>query len=364
MPTTVAKSIHRIAQALAVCVIGYSGAAAAVVAQPPPGWPSGANTGYQAEPNFPGTYTRYSEIPNGTACSGPIQSGKTYKYCYFPNGLVIGASGVPGTPTDVSFVGCLFESNFNGAGNGSEAVVQYANGDRIRFSYSTFRPSGITSLPVTYQQGVEYGIDQVEAPDSGYAAGAFSVDHSDFWGLAAAAQIGLSSQAQPVTISDSYIHDARQDGGGIDHTDGILSNDGDGVSYLTINHNTIVSEANNEGIALQYSTQGYDHVSVTNNYVSGWHNTVDFGGVGDGNTNDTFTGNVFGTDLMPSNSGLYIGYDGDDNWHSGLNNVWRNNRFYVVPGSGYAPVSDSGRYWVPQWTDQGWPSLSDTDWNQ
>jgi hypothetical protein len=327
------------------------------------GWPDAISTGYQNAPGYPGKLTTYSAVANGTECSGPIESGKTYQYCYFPNGLEIGSVGVVGTPANVTFYGCLFETGFNGVG-GSQSITKYTNGNNISFSYSTFQPTGLSAPPVSYKHGVEYGVNQLEDPGSGYDAGSFSIDHSNFWGLAAATQIGASSQSQPVTISDSYIHDARANGGGIDHTDGILSSDGDGVTYLTINHNTIVSVANNEGIALQYSTTGYDHVTVTNNYVSGWHTTVDFGGNGSGNTNDIFTGNVFGTDLQPSNSALYIDYEGNDSWLSSLGNVWRNNTFYVVPGSKYTPVSDSGKYWVPQWTDQGWPSLSSTDWDQ
>ncbi len=331
--------------------------------QAPTTWPNATNTGYQAAPGYPGHLTTYSPIPNGTACSGPIDSNKTYSYCYFPSGVEVGTAGIPGTPVNVTFIGCLFESDFNGFGNGSQALVKYSNGNNLVISYSTFKPSGISAPPVSYEQGVAYGVNQVEdAPN--YNAGSFSVDHSNFWGLADAAEIGLSSQQQPVTISDSYIHDPRADGGGVDHTDGILSNDGDTVAYLTINHNTLIAVANNEAIALQYSTAYYDHVTVTNNYVSGWHNTVDFGGDGAGNTNDTFTGNVYGTDLMPTNSALYSVYDGDNRWETAFGNTWRNNTLYVVPGSSYAPVSDSGKFWVPQWTDLGWPLLWTTDWAQ
>lgn len=330
----------------------------------PESWPNAANTGYRNAPDYPGHLTTYSDVPNGTECSGPIQSGRTYRFCHFPNGIEIGTADLLGTPSDVTFYGCLFEAGFDGYGPGSEALVKYSNGNNIVFSYDTFKPAGVAAPPVSYEQGVEYGVNQVESAASGYGAGSFSIDHSEFWGLAAAVEMGASSQSQPVTIRDSYIHDTRADGGGIDHTDGILSNDGQGVAYVTIDHNTIVSTANNEGIALQFADYGYDHVSVTNNYLSGWHMTVDFGGYGTGNTNDTFTGNVFASDLQPTAASFYVAYGGDGFWHTNLGNVWRNNTFYVVPGSGYTPTSDNGRYWLPQWTDQGWPALSDTDWAQ
>src|SRR5580704_16693842 len=105
------------------------------------GWPDAISTGYQNAPGYPGKLTTYSAVANGTECSGPIESGKTYQYCYFPNGLEIGSVGVVGTPANVTFYGCLFETGFNGVG-GSQSITKYTNGNNISFSYSTFQPTG------------------------------------------------------------------------------------------------------------------------------------------------------------------------------------------------------------------------------
>lgn len=324
---------------------------------PSSGFPDATNTGYLHAPGYPGSLTDCSNLT--------IQSNTTYHFCHFPAGLWIGDSLGNG-PQNVTFVGCLFEADFSGAGGGTNAIVQYANGNNITFSYSTFKPAGVTSAPVSYSAGVQFAVDQVEYISGDhatvYAAGGFTVDHSNLWGLGNSIQLGASSQTQPVTISNNWFHDMRADGGGIDHTDGILVNGGAGVTYLTIDHNTIVGVGNTNGIALQ-GEGGYHNITVTRNYVSGFGYTVTLGNNGTGNTNNTFTDNVFGTDLQPGWGPLYVAYGGDSNWHSDQGNVWRRNTIHVAPGGFVSDTSAEGKYWLPQWTDQGYPTPSATDWN-
>ena len=275
------------------------------------------NTGYQNAPGYPGSLTTFS---------GTLASNTTYRFMYFPNGLAVGNAS--SAPSNVSFVGCLFASNATVDAN----VAVY--GKNINFSYSTFAPlpNKASAPPLSYANGYQYGIDQRNN------AG-LSVDHSDFWGWGNAIQIGSSSQANPVTVTNSYFHDARNDGG-IDHTDAILENyGGAGFGYMSFSGNTIVSAGNTNGLALQDgSGAGYDHLTVTNNYFSGFGYTVNIGGHGT-ITNSSFTGNTFSNAVKAYYGPLY-------DYHQGVNTVWRNNRFETVAG-GATPFPATGMYWWP-----------------
>jgi len=154
-----------------------------------------------------------------------------------------------------------------------------------------------------------------------------------------------------VTITDSWFHDASapgDSGGGVPiyHVDAILDSDGGPEeSYIVINHNTIVSVGNTNGVALQYSTAGYNNITVTNNYVSGFGYTLNIGGAGN-LTNSAVTGNVFGTDIQPVFGPLY-------GWNltgTGDGNVWRKNTWLVAPGTTWSPASNNGLYWWPDGT--------------
>jgi hypothetical protein len=292
---------------------------------PPPvpsGWPDATNTGYKNAPDYPGSLTN---------CPTNIQSNTTYRFCNFANGLYIGSSS--NHPTNVTFYGCRFASNARNDAN----VAIY--GDNITFEYSTFEPSTVSAPPVTYNQGYQYGIDL-------RYNGRVTINYSDFWGWGNGIQFGFSTQAKPFVVKNSWFHDARDDGG-IDHTDAILSNSG-GPSYVVIDHNTIASVGNTQGLALQTEPNGlhYDNIMITNNYFSGFGYTIALGENIPGDTNMTFTGNTFGTDFKPVYGVLYD----DDTWISSQGNVWRNNKWRVVPGSYYTPVSDDGKYWWPNGT--------------
>ncbi len=291
---------------------------------PPSGslWPDATNTGYKNAPGYPGSLK---------SCAGPIQSNTRYEFCNFSSGAYIGSSS--SHPVNVIFYGCRFASNAVGDAN----VAIY--GDNITFEYATFEPSADTAPPTPYGSGYQYGIDV-------RFDGQVTVSHSDFWGWGNAIQFGFSTQAKPFVVRNSWFHDARADGG-IDHTDAILSNSG-GPSYMVFDHNTIVSVGNTQGLALQTEPDGqhYDHVQITNNYFSGFGYTVAIGENSIGDTNITFTGNTFGTDIKPVFGVLYD----DDTWNSAQGNVWRNNKWKVVPGSYYAPTSDDGKFWWPDGT--------------
>jgi hypothetical protein len=275
-------------------------------------WPGSTDTGYKNAPGYPGQLT---------ACSTNLQSGQTYKFCNFSSGLTI-----PASISNVTFYGCRFASNALDDAN----VSVY--GDNIKFDYSTFEPSAVSAPPTAYNQGYQYGIDQ-------RSAGALTIDHSNFWGWGNAIQISYSSQSKPFIVRNSWFHDARDDGG-IDHTDAILENYG-GLSYINIDHNTIVSKGNTNGLALQNGGKtGYSNVSVTNNYFSGFGYTLNLCGYFSGCSNYVFTDNTFGTDIKPVWGPLY-------DWSSANGNVWRRNKWHVVPGSYYTNMADDGKYWTP-----------------
>jgi hypothetical protein len=310
-------------------------------------WPDATNTGYRNAPGYPGHLTTYSPtaIP-GQECSGPIQSNTTYHFCKFPSGLYIGS--VDNFITDTRFVGCQFLSN-----SVDNANVTFANGDRITFDYDSFEPSAVSAPPVAYGNGYQYGINQVEddRPTNTLHGHAFTVDHCDMWGFGNGIQLGASTQAEPVVVRNSWFHDASDpgDSGGapIYHTDAILSSDG-GPSYMVIDHNTIVSAGNTNGVAFQYAGTDYTNLTVTNNYVSGFGYTLNIGGSGH-LASSVVTGNVFGTDIQPVFGPLY-------GW-GGTGNQWRNNKWHVVPGTSWSPATDDGKYWWPDGT------LSDVDYS-
>jgi hypothetical protein len=306
----------------AVIKFGLSGGGAGCVPKAGliAGFPDNCTTGYQSAPDYPGSLS---------TCSNSIQSNMTYRFCNFSSGLGIGSASNP--VSNVTFYGCRFASNAVADAN----VALY--GDNISFDYVTFEPSADSAPPTAYNQGYQYGIDQ-------RSAGKITIDHSDFWGFGNGIQFSSSTQAKPFVVRNSWFHDARADGG-VDHTDGILSNEG-GPSYMVFDHNMIASVGNTQGLALQTETRAYDQVTVTNNYFSGFGYTVALG-ENLQSTNLTFTGNTFGTNFEPVYGPLYC----DAVWNSATKgNVWRTNKWHVVSGSYYSPASDDGKFWWPDGT--------------
>ncbi len=280
---------------------------------PPAGKPSASNTGYKNAPGYPGSLT--------TCNDSNLQSNTTYSFCNFTSSTYIGSTS--NHPTNITFIGCRFSSNATEDAN----VAIY--GDNITFKYSTFEPSADSAPPTTFSQGYQYGIDQ-------RYNGRITVENSDFWGWGNGIQFNYSTQAKPFVVKNTWFHDARDDGGK-DHTDAILENYG-GPSYMVFDNNTISSVGNTNGLALQGPS--YQNVTITNNYFSGFGYTVAMGVNRSNNQNIVFTGNTFGTEFKPVWGPLY-------GWDSGPGNLWRNNKWRVVPGSYYTPTTDDGKYWWP-----------------
>ncbi len=312
--------------------------APATTAPPPPpasGFPDATNTGYRNAPGFPGSLTPWS--------GGKVQSNTTYRFIDFA-GLDVGSAAAP--VSNVTFFGCRFKT----VAVNEALVLLY--GDNITFDYSSFEP-GVSAPPVPFDKSYQYGIS---------AGGSYNtfvkqltVTHSDFWGFGNAIDVAGSTQAKPQVFRDNYIHDASADGNGAYHTDGIgtLSGSGKG-SYVVLDHNTIVSSGNTNGVAFQAGT--YDHYTITNNLFGGFGYTVALLG---GATYTTFTGNTFTTKLRPDFGPLY-----PSNFWSTTGSLWRNNRWMVPQGAAWGNPAHNGWYWIPNTgssttSDNGYVSQTD-----
>lgn len=290
----------------------------------PTSWPNSSNTGYKKAPDYPGSLH---------TCATPIQSNTTYNFCDFSGGVSVGTTSVP--VTNVTFHGCWFHGT-----NSGDALVGLW-GDNITFEYASFTPN-IAAPPVSYSQGYQYGIEA----NGGYNTSVqkFTITNSDFWGFGNAIDIGGSTQAKPQVFRDNYVHDARADGG-VDHTDGIGQLNTGSMSYVVIDHNTIMGNGNTNALAFQYGP--YDHFTITNNYFSGYGYMLNIGGP-NGPKNTIFTDNTWGTDFQQAYGPWY-------SW-SGTGNTWRRNKIhYVNPirlqgdnvNSYVFKASDDGKFWTP-----------------
>jgi hypothetical protein len=309
---------------------------ATVKTSPLSSFPGPTNTGLRNAPGYPGSLTDCSSLI--------IKSNTTYRFCDFPDELFIGSATK--LVENVTFVGCRFASHKVDDAN----VADY--GQNITFSYSTFEPNTVPinsepisphAKPISAADSYQYGIDL-------RYGGTLTIDRSDFWGFSNAVQFTDSSQASPITITNSWIHNPSLDLTGAAHVDAILDSNG-GASYMKFNHNTIVGDGNTQAIALQGDTEGYKHVTVTDNYFSGYGYTVCIG-THALSTDITFTGNVLGTDLESTYGPIY---SSENFTTGGLGNVWRDNTYYVAPGTSWLASANNRLYWWPEDANPGNP---------
>jgi len=168
------------------------------------------------------------------------------------------------------------------------------------------------------------------------------MDHDDIWGNAGTEMV-TGFPGRPSVWTNNYIHDAADTSHDVYHHDGIgPQSDGNGGPML-IDHNTIASLGNTNGLALQ-GTGVYDHITFTNNYVSGWGYALSFGTQNNA-TNLTVTGNVFSAELTALWGPLYGNLWGGKAHGS----TWSKNLFQVRAGDGDAALklSDNGKFWWP-----------------
>jgi hypothetical protein len=284
--------------------------AAAVGARPGP-----TNTGYVNAPGYPGSLT---------AAPATIQSNTTYSFRSFNGGAFIGSAASP--VSNVTFYGCRFRAT------GDVNVALF--GDNITFEYCTFEPTNVTSPPVAYNQGYQYGI-VAGGPYNAFVQ-KLTVQNCNIWGFGNAIDVFGSTQAKPQVFRNNWIHDPRADGG-IDHTDGLGSYSGGGTSrYVVIDNNVIEGVGNTNALGFQSGT--WTDFTITNNLFGGFGYTLSiYANV----SNLTFTDNVFSTQYPtvfgPMREGL-ASYPGS---------LWRRNRWYHPPGAAWGNAAHDGRYWMP-----------------
>ncbi len=343
-------------------------------------WPGAHNTGYQWAPGYPGTpgvpdKTKLTTASaSSTACPTKLQSNKTYKFCYYPNGLSIGSPQYPGDPdvgqhlTNVTMIGFLVEDS--GPTSDSSAIMAYCKSNCV-LDYFTVKPSGLEAPDVpapkhgtTYAKSYGTIMNAGWGAYYGYARG-LSLKHSNIWGYQSGIILGGdNTAATPNVFEDNWLHDQGQcmeQPGCPTHADGIGMVDTGGMAkYIVINHNNMPFIQNNtNNIAFQEGT--YDNLRITNNILSGDGYTV---AIWNTSKNITFTGNV-----MTNYAQHYFGWNYGRNFWDTPGSTWDNNRFmwdstganpYYAqgPGSGNAgsiTAADNGRCWVPS-------GLSNTDY--
>ena len=327
-------------------------------------WPNTATTGYQNAPGYPGTAgvadpTKLTTGSSGSnTCPLTFQSNHTYSFCKYTGGIDI---GLPNNHlTNVHFVGFLLEDN--GPINDSPMIKLYCD-NNCTMDYFTIKPANLNTPDIPApKHGTSYAKSYGSVLGAGwgayntYARG-FTLSHSDIWGFQSGIILGgTNTAATPNVIQDNYLHDQGQCmeiPGCPTHADGIgMVDTGGTAQYITINHNNMpFIQDNTNNIAFQEGT--YDHLTITNNILSGDGYTV---AIWDTSTNTTFTGNIW------TNYGQhYFGVNYGRNFWDRPGSTWAHNHFVWDPsganpfyedgpGNGNAgPITpaDSGKCWVP-----------------
>ncbi len=330
-------------------VSGGTGTGSALASRPNDGtsyWPDFSNTGYKHTPAnaggtgiaaYPGSLTDWQSGMSATGYTGitfPDNSVIAYKH-------FLGKIGIFGK--NLTFVGCLFEGT-----EPNDNMVQVYTPDKIKFLYTTFKPSSYSTPPgnsgavssshtapgTPFNQSWQLVTTMQES--------VATMDHNDIWGNAGM-EVVTGFPGQPSTWTNNYIHDAADNANNVYHHDGIgPQSDGNG-GPMYIDHNTIASLGNTNGLALQ-GTGIYDHISFTNNYVSGWGYALSIGTQNNA-TNITVSGNIFSTELNQLYGFLYGGIWGGTTRGSS----WRNNLVQVRAGDDNKSygTSDNGKYYWP-----------------
>jgi Cep192 domain 4 len=325
----------------------------------------GGSLGTAACPTWTSGTAGNPTIYTGVKCSsGATLNGVSYIWCINCDiyGMTIENS------SNIVFAGTRFQSNDTGAGSGFNVVDRGINSN-IYYLYCSFTPlaslytsppgylwpsagAGANSNTITagtnaipYADSYQYGIEFLIGPDDHVY-----VDHSDFWGFGNALDAN-SATPGPLWLTSSWMHDASDPGSGgtMYHTDGIgYLNGGGAPSNIQVIGNTLTTLGNTYDIAWEAATSGYDALINYENYVSGDQFAVALCAPGTQPcTNSAFTGNVYGTDVMP----LF----GQEYGHQfGTNSVWNCNRIafrsgttWTGPDSGWTPTSGmDGQFWI------------------
>jgi hypothetical protein len=322
---------------------------------------------------YPGSLTAWpggtgnQNITDGTfATSGAGTVGNPYVFAFYDFNAGAGLTQI--SVANSIFVGCRFQSN-SVANTNINLPAAFSN---INFVYCSVVPlASLYTSPPGYLwpsagtlQNTTTQTSNVNCIDgnSGYqggislsSGGPSIIDHCDIWGFGNA--IIFNTGTTNVTVSDTHIHDSANPSPQSYHTDGPgYLNGGTPPSNITVDHCTIASIGNTNGIAYQAATSGYSGMTVNNCYLTGFGFLVDMCHGVFGSTNLLFTNNTIGTDVL-----WFFGPVSDDTFlFSQPTNSWKNNKLHYLAGTtnpnGYT-IADDGKFLWPEAT------VSTTDWN-
>ncbi|GAA3159697.1 hypothetical protein GCM10010486_27170 [Nonomuraea roseoviolacea subsp. carminata] len=330
--------------------VGAEKAVSAIGARPNDGsgyWPDFSNTGYAHTPAnagglglgaYPGKLTDYAK---GMRADKPLR-------LEFPDNSVISfkrflAVKVMIYGDNLTFVGCLFEGT-----NPNDNLVQIYSDNNIKFLYSTFKPSSykmppgndgtVSSSPT--KPGTPFGKSWQLATTMKEAVAV--MDHNDIWGNAGMIMV-TGFPGRPSTWTNNYIHDMADTSHDEYHHDGIGPQSEGNGGPMIVRHNTLASLGNTNALALQ-GDGVYDHISVTDNYVSGWGYALSIG-VKNNAKNITVTDNVFSAELEQLYGFLYGGIWGG----KARGSTWRRNLVQARTGDDNRAytTADNGKYLWP-----------------
>jgi hypothetical protein len=310
-------------------------------------WPDFSNTGYANTPAnagglglgaYPGKLTDYAP---------GMSAGKALRL-EFPDNSVISYKRFLGLKVliygdNLTFVGCLFEGT-----NPNDNLVQIYSDNNIKFLYSTFKPNSY-AMPPGNDGTVSSSHSKPGTPfDKSWQLATTMkeavavMDHNDIWGNAGMIMV-TGFPGRPSTWTNNYIHDMADTSHDVYHHDGIGPQSEGNGGPMIVDHNTLASLGNTNGLALQGSGV-YDHISVTNNYVSGWGYALSIG-VTNNATNITVTDNVFSAELEQLYGFLYGNIWGG----SARGSTWRRNLIQARTGDGNRTytTADHGKYLWP-----------------
>jgi hypothetical protein len=318
-------------------------------------WPDDSNTGYLREPSYPGSVADWTggmsqdgncfvQVADDTVISYKRMLGKSY-------------IGYQSVGDRLTFVGCVFEGTLP-----NDNMVQIYCATTVTFRYCTFKPNQYSAPPgndgsmsssrtapgTPYSQSWQLIANEVEGT-------VVEFDHCDIWGGAGLEGTGGTDASHPARFTNCYIHDCSDtDSSGAPpgqnyHHDGIGPDSEGGGHDTIVDHCTIASLGNTNGVALQGDST-YNRVSITNCYVSGWGYSLCVGARDPWQgTNITVTGNIFSAELD-----CIFGPWFNNVWNDGDGtNAWAGNRFQVRAGDDFAALStsDHGKYWWPDDND-------------
>jgi hypothetical protein len=251
-------------------------------AQQPRPISAGGSTGWPGQPgnpvgyNYAPGYLRLSPWPGGNPVGGSAGNPTIYSFFDIIGGIEIDSNCI-------TFIGCRFQLH------ASDLVL--VKGNNITFKYCSFVPylslqpniPGYVMWPgSTANTGVTYGdsnyANYVVSGNNGYqfimvgnngnkTFGSLLVDHCDCWGFGQGMDFDTLAVGG-ITITDCWIHDARNAVTTGDHTDGVgYEQAGTPPANFQVQHNTFCAQGNTSAVACQSGP--WVNLSVVNNYLTG-----------------------------------------------------------------------------------------------